>query len=591
MNWKIRNELKKEDQVELGKFQKKLTKNYDFSDVFGEILYRRGINNQNAVDELFRDNSSLTKDVLSFYKGFADIQKAARRILEAVKKKEPILIFGDYDVDGVTATSLLWRFLYKELGGNVMPFVPNRADGYGLNYDSIKEFIIKNGRDKPQLVISVDCGIRDNELVSKLKQEFPLVDTIITDHHEIPVEAGRKKIPKDAYAVVHPDHPKSKLDFTKISGCGVAWNFINAIKNELNTPPNTEGLELVGLSTVCDVMPLIDFNRKVVRLGLEEFARTEYKGIKALAEVTQIDLKAVKSYHLGYVLGPRLNAAGRIGDPMNAVRLLSTDSAQNARNLAKKLNDINLKRQDLTLASLKKAYEMLDASEIGNLIFLHNENWEEGIVGLIAGKVHEKYNKPTLVATKKQGENEWVGSARSNEKVHITDLIATQSEFLMRFGGHAQAAGFSFSEKKLEDLKRSIIDQANQSIPPEALVKVASYDMSLEINQVSEKLIHEIELLEPFGMGNPTPKFLFENMSIKSAKLIGKNQNHLKMYSSGSNVELLWFNLPEKKKNALAGVKNQDNQQKKHNFLGTLGYNEWNGQKFLQIKISEHVSK
>jgi single-stranded-DNA-specific exonuclease len=273
---------------------------------------------------------------------------------------------------------------------------------------------------------------------------------------------------------------------------------------------------------------------------------------------------------------------------MNAVRLLSTDSAQNALNLANQLNEINSQRQDLTIESLDHAYRTIEDQGIENLIFLYNENWEEGIVGLIAGKVHERYNRPTLVATKKTGEAEWVGSARSNESVHITDLISTQEEFLTRFGGHAQAAGFSFLEESLEDFKESIIQEANKSISKKDLVKIASFDMQLPINQISEKLIHEIELLAPFGMGNPTPKFLFEDLQIRSTKLIGKTQKHLKMYSNGSKVELLWFNLPEEKKQLLT---NSTSHRKSHNFLGTLGYNEWNRQKFLQIKISDHDSK
>lgn len=569
-NWILPPQLSPSERLELDQHNQELLEQFGFSAVFSELLWRRGIKDTEVIASLLKPEFS---SVVAASEQLSDMNAATELMLEAMRKRWPIIIYGDYDVDGVSATSLLWRFLYRELNAQAKPFIPSRMkDGYGLNRERLEELIAENNNEE-QLIITVDCGIRDAELIAEVKAAHPQVRIIVTDHHQLREDA---KLPP-AEAIVHPQHPSSEISQREICAASVAWLFVTALKKKLGLKVDASGLELAALATMCDVMPLTGINRDIVKLGLAQFKDSDNIGLKALCQIAGVDLAQISTYHLGYVLGPRINAAGRIAEAITAVRLLCTNNQDHANELAAELNNLNTRRQQLTETALNQVAELASAQLEDGLIFLHNENWAEGIVGLVAGKVHEKYNLPVLAATK-TSEGHWVGSARSNKQVDITELISTGGELLLRFGGHAQAAGFSVEDADLATLSKLLKKNLAASYNTQEFQKEHRVDMQLGIADVNLKLIRELELLEPFGNANPTPQFIFPAVSFSSLRKFGKDQQHYSLKSGVGDQdapEFIWFNCEQKD---LA-------PQKTYDFLGALGYNQWRNKISLQVRV------
>ncbi len=514
------------------------------------------------------------------YKNLYGAKKAAEKIVEAIKEKKRIVIHGDYDADGICATSILWEFLYRELSNHigqkvdVLPFIPNRADqGYGLTKSSIDECIEMGA----ELILTVDCGIRDKEIINKYLQEKK-VDFVITDHHQVPEDISEDM----NYPLVHQKFPKHEYADVEICGAFVAFLLVQAIKDEVDMnaeiEEDTKGLDLIALSTITDIMELKSINRIVVKYGLQQMKERKRMGLKYLIEKAEVDINQLDTYHLGFIIGPRINASGRIDTAIDAVKLLVSNNSKTCIQLASKLDYLNYERQKMTGEAVSEAKEMVDTDE--KILCILGDSWHEGIVGLVAGKLNEEFNRPTVVATENNGEIR--GSARSISGFNITSALEKCSKHLERFGGHEQAAGFTVKENSWEEFKKCLKQIAEEKITKEMLVSLLNIDLHLSTNDISFKFLDILKQLEPFGYGNRKPVVGFKNLVVVKKQPIGKVQNHLKLLCKGDGVDLvtiLLFRCDEDVDN----LKVDD----KIDVVGNVNVNSWNDREQLQVIAKE----
>lgn len=511
----------------------------------------------------------------------ADAKAAAKKILETIKANKKIVIHGDFDADGIGAVSLLWEFLYQDLAKHleiktdVIPYIPRRIDqGYGLTESSVNEML----EMKTDLVITVDCGVRDKELIQKYMKETDL-EFIITDHHQPPED-----ILEDLnYPLVHQMYPGKEYPNTEICGAAVVFLLIQEIKKQAKMDyeitENTKGLDLVALTTVTDIMPLTGVNRIFVKYGLEQMRKGNRLGLKQLSLVTKNQPEDLQSYHLGFVLGPRINAAGRIGDPLEAVRLMVSKQEKQCKDIAYQLNNMNFDRQQMTTEVLTQS--RVDADLTQKLIFVLGNQWHEGIVGLVAGKLQEEFYKPVIVATRTE-TGEIRGSARSIKGFNITDALEKNEKLLEKYGGHELAAGFTIKKGKEEELQTALENFANENIDDAMLVPEVKVDLLLDTDTVDFKLVEELKQLEPFGYGNSKPTIAIKEAVVVRKNIMGKEGKHMKLSMKGGGIELLdviMFNCEEDVEKI--------NENDVLNILGYPNINVWNGNESLQFIAKE----
>ncbi|MDD4381908.1 MAG: single-stranded-DNA-specific exonuclease RecJ [Candidatus Dojkabacteria bacterium] len=532
------------------------------TDVLESITLNRDIKD---VDKYI---SPSLEDIPSFKKLFG-CTKAAKRIIKAIEKEQKILIHGDFDADGICATSLLWEFLYRDVSKflkkkiDVIPYIPSRIDqGYGLTESSLED--IRGLGCK--LLITVDCGVRDRKLIEKYKD----IDFVITDHHQPPKESFEDI----KYILVHQMLGDSKFPYQEISGSAVIYLVIQAIANILQMDRKVEkGLDLVALSTVTDIMPLLGVNRVFVKYGLEEIRKRNRLGLNALILRSGILPKDVDSYHLGYIIGPRINAAGRIGNPLNAVRLLVSHDEKQCKEISEELNTLNFDRQKLTMDVLEEAKEDVNIKD--KLIFVNGRDWHEGIIGLVAGKLQEEYYKPTIVVSNVKG------SARSIQGFNITKTLEKFSKYLERYGGHELAAGFTIKEGKLDEFKKDIIKYANEKLEKD-IQRDIKIDLFLESDQIGVDLIKELGDLEPYGFGNPKPIIYLDNLVVVKKKVMGQDGKHMKLTVKGGGIDLLelvMFNCNDDVEKI--------NEDTSIDVIGYPDINVWNGRENIQFIVRE----
>jgi single-stranded-DNA-specific exonuclease len=555
--------------------------------VLAKVLEERGLSTVEEVEKYFNPelgnipNSNL----------LPNIDLAVKKIIEAVRTNKKIFIYGDYDVDGICSSAILFDFLFRKLKANVRPYIPNRFDeGYGLNSLAIDN-IIEQGAN---LIITVDCGIRDSKLVDEYVKKG--LDFVITDHHELP-EGGikfDKSIP-----VVHPAIPGSKYPNKDICATNVAWKLVNEIWislkdeqgfNEIDFD-NYNYIDLVALATNCDVMPLINENRVIVKYGIEQLKQTENKGLKAILEANKLDLGKLDTYHFGYVIGPRLNAAGRMESALTALRLLTSYDEAVVPVLVNKLEVLNRERQALSIKYMEEALIQADKQELEGhrLLFIVGKEWSEGIIGLVSGKLSEKFHMPVLSVSINEGMVK--GSARSIFGYNVTEAIGKSDKLLEKFGGHNQAAGFTLKEANLRAFIEAMQNDANKFIDDEMLEKVLNITAELTDDNINAGFVREIEKCKPFGYGNESPVFVFKNLKVINISLVGKEAKHLKINLEtelGTKVSAIGFN------------KGEFFDKIKYGSTIDLAFylevNLWNGQEFMQlnikdIKINENKSK
>ncbi len=532
------------------------------------------------------------------HKKLHDTKSGAKKIVEHIKKRNKIVIHGDYDADGICSTSLLWDFLYRDVSKflekeiDVLPYIPDRVEqGYGLTKDSLDDVFNLGAK----LVITVDCGVRDKELIHEFMQEKDL-DFVVTDHHLPPEdlleskeqkkekekdkEDKKKKKEEIRYPLVHQMYPGYEYPYTEICGTSVVYFLIQQIRDLLDMPKDLKyGLDLVALATVTDVMPLLDVNRVFVKEGLEEINKGKRLGLRMLALRAGIEPNEVQSYHLGFVLGPRINASGRIASPMEAVRLLVSNDENQCKEIANLLETTNFERQKMTTEIFEQAKEEIKESE-DNLLFVIGKDWHEGIIGLVAGKLQQLYYRPVVVATKSEGVIK--GSARSIKGFNITNAFDKFKKQLERYGGHELAAGFSATEEKIETFKKSLVEYANKEITKEQLQPKLDIEILLGSEDVTKDLVNELKRLEPLGFGNPKPMVCLKELLIKSKQVIGKDGNHLKLFVGDKNTEPLTL--------LLFGCGDDVEILKEGDSIDVVGYpdiNVWNGRESMQFNVKE----
>lgn len=549
------------------KDKKNKTKLDGLPDVISRILVERGIDTKTKLNKFLNPKSEDLYDPFLI----PDMKKAVNRILSAKEKGEKVAVYGDYDADGVTATSILWDFLYRQLGLDVIPYIPSRfTEGYGLNKEAIQELEAQG----ISLIISVDCGVKDKEIV----KEFSNLDFIITDHHTLPDDQNFD------YPVVHPKRDISKYPFQDICGAVVAWKVVDAIaKSQKDMKLDSlKYIDLASIGTVCDVMPLIDENRTIVSLGLKQLSDTPNTGLKILLQKLDLYGKEISTYDIGFIIGPRINAAGRLDSALNAVRLFATQNERRAEEYTSNLDNLNIERQELTIDMLSQAEEILIPDiEKKKLLFVFGEGWNEGVIGLVAGRLCEKYNRPVICATIQ--EDIAVASARSIGSFNITEALGRNSKLLKRYGGHVQAAGFSLDPEHITELKSALEKIADEEISEQDMDKVIKIDEEIKLEEINNELVEWLEKLEPYGFGNPTPVFQITKLKILSKRSLGKENQHVKLNLTDEKLrylEAISFNVP---------LEEQDKWEVGSyiDVVGNLGFNRWNGNISIQMKLKD----
>lgn len=491
-----------------------------------------------------------------------ELKKALSRIEKAIKNKEQIVVFGDYDVDGITGAAILWETLHS-LGAKVMPYIPHRIDeGYGLSIIGIENFKDQKSNLKDtSLIITVDNGIVANEAVDFANKQG--IDVIITDHH-VPPDT---ELPK-AHAIVHT---------TKLCGAGVAYVLAKELKND-----SGNHLELAALATIADMVPLTNSNRTIVKHGLESLSKTKRLGLLELFKQAGLEKKEFTPYDVGYIISPRLNASGRIESAMESLRLLCTKDINRARTLAEKLEHINRERQlilkQTTVQAIEETQKAMTKDQ--KLIVSSDASYQQGVIGLVAGKLVQEFYKPSIVIS--IGENHSKASARSVSGFDMIEFLRTHTDHFVNVGGHPMAAGFTIETSRLEFVKKKLIEEAQKIITEELLKKSIKIDCELSFSNINQDLYDQILTLAPFGVGNPEPVFTTKNVIVDDFKLLGKEKNHLKLYLREDDSKVF---------EAIAfGAFEFASKMKKGDKIDVayiLDENSWNGNTKLQLKIKD----
>ncbi|PJC23561.1 single-stranded-DNA-specific exonuclease RecJ [candidate division WWE3 bacterium CG_4_9_14_0_2_um_filter_35_11] len=485
-------------------------------------------------------------------------------ILDAIKDNEEIIIHGDYDVDGQTATAILWKTIYEDLEyKNVRPFIPNRFDdGYGLSSKSLSAIRVAPSKQGLPLLITVDCGIVSNKEVLEAKKLGYKV--IITDHHE-----SHGKLPK-ADEIIHT---------TNATGAGIAW----ILANELSPETSIKKLGLAALGTICDLQPLIGFNRSIVKHGLLELNLNMPIGINALSQIALIK-DQIGEYEAGWQIGPRLNATGRMEDAMDSLRLLSTNSMEQAMVLSKKLNSLNSQRQEKTITDTFAAINEIEKENsegvVKNFIVTSSTNYHEGIIGLVAGKLTQKYYRPGIAIAINEKDDIAKGSARSIPGISIVDVLRKFSELFEGLGGHEMAAGFSIKPSKIQELKEKLssLDEWDASIFKKSL----KIDALINPTLINLETLNEIYKLKPFGVGNREPVFCTKNITVANFSRFGKENDHLKLFLKdklGNQFTGLAF--------GKGSLSNSLENGQAIDVVFNLSQNTWNGNTKIEVKIKD----
>ena len=562
------------------------------SNIVAKLLVNRGIYN------LDNAKSFLNSSINDLYEpgNMLGMTGAVELMKNSIKSGKKILIVGDYDVDGVISTYVLYRAI-SNCGGNVSFHIPDRIkEGYGINESIIR----KASEDNIDIIITCDNGIAAIEQV-KLAKELG-IKVIITDHHDVPfVDEDDKRVyvvPEADY-VINPKQENCKYEFDKICGAGVAYKFIQCLYREFNISKEElyDLLQYVAIATVCDVVDLVSENRIIVKEGLKRINNTSNIGLKALFKETGLEGNAITVYSLGFIIGPCVNASGRLEQAEWALKLLLTKDEGLASELAKKLNDLNKERQELTQAGLEEAIRIIEENDMtkDKVLVIYLEDVHESIAGIIAGRIRERYNLPTIILTKAHEVAK--GSGRSIEEYNMFEELLKCKELLGNFGGHPMAAGMSIPIENINTFRKKLNEVT--TLTNEDIIPKVSIDMGLTLNKINYKLIDEIALLEPYGKGNSKPSFGMKKLKVVEAKVLGKNKNVLKLKLSDGRlyIEGIYFGDIEGFENAIKDELGESEYNKVFNGLQNNLYldlicipevNEFNGNKKVQLVISNY---
>ncbi len=570
---------------------KAMSDKYKISQLLCKLMVNRDITDDNIINSYINP----VYENLHSPKTMKDIALAVNIIKRKIQEKKKIRIIGDYDVDGIISVFILYTAL-KECGANVDYEIPDRIkDGYGIN-----ENIVKTAYDEDvDTIITCDNGISAIDQIQYAKNLGLTV--IVTDHHDVPFveENGvRTFISSQADAIINPKQIECEYEFKSICGAGVAFKLMEVLYEELgmNKEECYKLIEFVAIATVCDVVDLIDENRIFVKNGLNMLNNTTNIGIKALKKASGLEDKEITAYHLGFVIGPCLNASGRLDSAKKGLELLLMENYEEAENLAQEIVDLNDARKDMTKEGVDRAINIIDSTEINNdkILVVYIPDIHESLAGIVAGRIKEKYNKPTIILTK--SEEGVKGSARSIEEYNMFEGLLACKELLDKFGGHPMAAGLSLQEDKVDELRKELNNKCK--LTDEDLTRKIMIDASLPLEYLNINLIKELDVLEPFGKGNAKPVFGVRDAKVTKAMLLGKDKNILKLRLLTNNnltIDAMIFNDLENFENKVIekyGNEGLDNLYNKFNnnismdFTFYPSINEWNGNKSIQIIVN-----
>ncbi len=545
-------------------------------DILGILLGNRNISSEKEKKEFLHPKlSDLT--LASAHLKTKELENAAKRIKIAIKRKESVTVYTDYDADGVCGGAIVWETLYK-LGVNVMPYVPHRVnEGYGLSRKGIDKIIEQFGT---KLIVTVDHGVTAVKEVAYAKEKG--IDTIILDHHILP-----QKLP-GSVALIHT---------TFLASGGLAYFFSSFLskhryfrKNDLSKSGQTDksNLDLAAIATVADLVPLLGANRVIVKYGIDEIKNTRRVGLRSLIKQSGLENGDVSTYEIGHILAPRINAMGRLMHAMDALRLLCTKDIDRAESLARKLSLTNRERQILTekasiLAMDIVRNEMLYKNGKGsNLIFVSHNQFQEGIIGLVAGRLTETYYRPSIVVS--EGKEYSKASARSVNGLNIVEVIREAGDLLEDAGGHAMAAGFTVATKNINMLKKRLNSVVEEKLSGIKLERTLKIDAILTLNEITEDFYEKINTLSPFGVGNPEPVFAVKNAEVVGLSLVGREQKHIKMFvrqNDGRIHQAVGFGMGEFFKKLYP--------HKLVDIAFSINIDSWNGNRRLQLKLKDVI--
>ena len=530
------------------------------------ILAQRGINNYHSAKSFFRPKFNNLHDPFLM----KDMKSATDRIKEAINNKEKILIYGDYDVDGVASTALLTNFL-RQKTNNIFPYIPDReTEGYGVSVNGIKKAIKK----QVSLIISIDCGIKALKEVEYAKKNN--IDFIICDHH-----LPESEIP-NAIAVLDPKRVDCKYPFKELCGCGIGFKLIQALSLEwdMDTRKLINYLDLVSLATVADQVPLYDENRIITYLGLEQINKNPRPGIKALLSDFKGD--EISTSTLVFKLSPKVNAAGRMKHATLALELLMCEKLEHTVNLSEQISSINIERREEDKKTTEEALIQIKQKEEESFssTLVHNDNWHPGIIGIVASRLIEKYYRPTIVLTK-QGQY-YIGSARSINGFDIYKALKKCSNLLEQFGGHKYAAGLKLHESKLKLFRSEFEKFSKKNISEKQKIKTLIYDLEISLSDLNFKFFKIIEQMEPFGPNNLKPIFCSRNcVTTSQTRTVGNDNKHLQLFIKSKNK--IYKGIAFGRGDLL----NKINESKGFDILYSVEKNTWNGNIELQLIIMD----
>ncbi|CDA16068.1 exonuclease RecJ [Clostridium sp. CAG:571] len=540
----------------------KIAKNFNVSNLLATILSNKNISSENEIEKFLNPTRN------DFYDPFLmpDMKIAVDRILEAMSKKEKIIIYGDYDVDGITSITVLKQFL-EDRGIEVGQYIPNRLnEGYGLNKKAIEEIV----KQKYTLMITVDCGISGVEEVEYANSLG--IETIITDHHE-----QGEEIP-NALAVVDAKRKDNKYPFNQLAGVGVVFKLIQAlgICLGLEEKEYLKYLDLVCVGTISDIVPLVDENRVIAKLGLKLVQVTKNIGLKTLLDT--VGYKKIDSITISFGVAPRINACGRMGFQNEALDLFLTKSEKEAKEISDRLNEYNRERQDTEKKIFSEALQKIEKSEKDKpCIILGSENWHHGVIGIVASKVTDMYFKPSILICFEDGIGK--GSGRSVPGFDLHEALSKCDKYVEKFGGHSMAIGITVTQDNFNKFKEEFEEYTKNS-DIDKIVPIIYIDQEVTLKDINLKAAKELQLLEPFGEGNKMPLFLYKNLRIDSIRALSEGK-HLKLTLKDDNyiIDAIGFNMGALADEYLIGDK--------IDVVGTLEINSFNNVEKIQINLKD----
>ena len=520
------------------------------------LVYQRGIQTEEALRDFLEPSLDQLHDPYELH----DMDKAVTRIRQAIENYEQILIYGDYDADGMTSASIVKEAL-EQLGAECQVYLPNRfTDGYGPNASVYKYFIENQG---VSLIVTVDNGVAGHEAI-ELAQSMG-VDVIVTDHHSMP------EVLPDAYAIVHPEHPEAEYPFKHLAGCGVAFKLATALLEEVQV----ELLDLVAIGTIADMVSLTGENRILVKYGLSVLKNTQRIGLQELFKIAGIQENEVDEETVGFQIAPRLNALGRLDDPNPAIELLTGFDEEEARDIALMINQKNDERKEMVQHIYDEAKFMIDPKKPVQV--LAGKGWNPGVLGIVAGRLLEELHQPVIVLNIENGLAK--GSARSIEAVDIFEALDPHRDLFVAFGGHAGAAGMTLEASKLEALSQVLVAYIEDNQVDLSTKNELFLDEELSLPDLTLETLKNFEKLAPFGMDNKKPVFYLKDFNVENARTMGAGNTHLKLKISQANVafEVVAF--------GLGNLATEFSQTKNLELAVTLSVNKWNGQTSLQLML------